>query len=162
MARADAGTLLLDEVVAALLVPHRRQPSDALAATAAVFADSRWRSYRAGRARVATQAAVYLTWLAPPSDYRLADVAPLDSGRRSFVWKAPRARSGFADLLCPAGAEEATAAHARALAVGSGGPVCFAQVRLLSVSAPTHSMLASADRTLVRLCDSALWFGERP
>jgi hypothetical protein len=94
---------LLDEVVAVMLRPERLPPTAAIAATSAVLAGTSWKSYRAGRMRLATQAAVYLNWLAPTGAWDLADIWDI-GGRKVFTWSPAESapgghHQGFADLL---------------------------------------------------------------
>lgn len=144
-----------------MLLPQRQEPSAAITATAGVLAGSSWRSYRAGRARVATQAAVYLTWLAPPASYCCGGILELPGGRKAFGWRPPKGRQIFADVLSPAGVGEGdlhqlAEAALRQMTETSGGPV--AGVRVCAVSAPTRSVLATPAGTMVELTGTGLWF----
>jgi len=150
---------LLDEVVLDLLSgPTRPAPSAALAAAGRAVAGTRWGSYRAGRARLSSMAAIYLSWLAPPQDWTLTGT--IDVGRTVLLWTGP-AGERIADLCvaCTPG-EKVLDSRTRAV-VDAGLEAVDADgvdgVRVLALGAPTSSLLVTAQGAST-LRDSDLWF----
>lgn len=157
VSETETAAALLDLVVEQLLSPARLPATAAMAATARVVRDTRWRSYRAGRAKIATQAAVYMNWLAPPADYTMTAVEV--AGRRLFVFDGPA--GCFADLLIPdlGGISSADCAVVgETFAALAETVAAFGGVRLLTVSEPTASMAAVSPTRLVALTSSPFRF----
>lgn len=161
LAPAASGTL--SELLVAAVTHHAglgRIPTvdERIAALASVLADSRWRSYRAGRVRVAGLTGVYWHWLAPPLDmYRPA------VGELPLEWTD--GTTVFADVFvvdetftCAETVERVTVTSETGRRIHGDR---FAGVRVLHLAAPHRSRLntGSGDRPLI---DTPLWFGGRP
>lgn len=82
----DLFPTLLDRVVGQL-VTSRAEPTSALAIAGQVVRGTAWATYRNGRARLASAAAAYLTWLAPPEPWLGFEVPPI-AGRQPIGWRA--------------------------------------------------------------------------
>lgn len=79
---------LRDKVVLDLVEGDRAPATDALAAAGRAVRGTSWAGYRSGRCRLATMAASYLRWLAPPATWSFVG-APSVSGRRAVAWLSP-------------------------------------------------------------------------
>lgn len=144
---------LLDETVLSLLDNGRSPTTEALAVAGRVVKDTPWRGYRSGRTRLATMAASYLRWLAPPESWSFTgsiDVA----ARRVMTWTAPDGIR-LADLLDVG----ENAGFGPFEELFDGGDVDrLAGVRVLRVGAPTTSLLYTGPNRHESLVESAYWF----
>lgn len=148
----------LSELLSAAVAQHAdlgRVPTvdELIDALADVLADSRWRSYRAGRVRVAGLCGAYWQWLAPPLDVYRPAGEPLTWTDGQVV---------FADVLL---VDECFTAdrNARRIADVQQAGIArhgerFAGVRALQLDAPCRSKLV-VGRRATPLVDTPLWFG---
>lgn len=143
---------LLDEAVHRLAAA-RAEPAAALFVAGQVVRGTSWAGYRNGRARLASAAASYLTWLAPPKCWRYVELAPV-SGRRPLGWASPEGDLvvDFLDV-----APRAVKGCVRAVEKKAMAPVA---VRVLNLLAPTHSVVHVPGASPIALYESKWSFGE--
>ena len=141
---------LLDEVVARL-VSERMEPTAALAVAGHVVRGTQWASYRTGRIRLASAAASYLTWLAPPAGWTPAP-APAITGRQPVAWCSPAGET-IVDLLGGGRTYVKQLAHPLAR-LGH-----FDAVRAIDLVAPTKSVAYPSGAHSLPLVESEWWFG---
>jgi hypothetical protein len=146
---------LLDGVVLELLKNHHADPLAALAVAGQMVRDTPWSGYRSGRARMATMAACYLTWLVPPSPWRLVDTTTMgqaSQARVGFVFEGPEGQ-GLIDLLACGDADRRNAAEG-----ATGCSESVVGLRLLNLSAPRQSVLYTSPHQHQPLAESAWMF----
>jgi hypothetical protein len=122
---------LLDRVVHELVL-GQPDPTRALALAGRAVHSTPWAGYRTGRARLATAAAAYLSWLAPPEPWVTVEVAAVSS-RRPIGWRSPEGALVI-DVLA-AGSREVTSLGRAVLRAGTGAVA----IRSLDVTAPARS-----------------------
>lgn len=145
---------LLDHVVADL-VNADRDPTRALAAAGRACRETTWASYKTGRNRVATMAACYLRWLAPPESWTPAGTLAVGD-RTVFLW----ADDGelIADVLA-VGDQDVRDVVAAAF---DGADGALDAVRAVRVNSPTTSTLHTHEMNVARLVETPYWFeGDR-
>lgn len=146
---------LLDRVVLELVDGARAPSTGALSAAGRAVRGTSWDGYRTGRARLATMAASYLRWLAPPATWSLAGT-PTAGGRRSLAWLSPSGEL-LIDLLDVGDTDGHTLVE-RLFAYGVSAAGQLAGVRLLRLSAPTTSVIYTTPERQQPLTDSPYWF----
>lgn len=151
---------LLDRVVAQV-VQAGSKPTAALGVAGQVVRGTPWAWYRTGRSRLASTAAAYLRWMAPPEDWTVGEVLEV-SGRAGFTWVSP-AGELIVDLLDVgdvAGHTLAAAFHDHGAArVAELGPdVHLVGVRLMRLSNPTSSVLCTTPQRQALLTTTPYWF----
>lgn len=145
---------LLDAVVLTLLAEHGGDPTSALCVTAELLRSTTWSRYRNGRSRIATMAASYLRWNAPPSPWVFDGAVPLGESTRAGVgWRARAGR--LVDLISCDRSEDrriATCAHPRSSSeIG---------LRLLNLAAPRDSLFISSSGQPTPLGETSWFFAE--
>jgi hypothetical protein len=141
---------LLDHVVHAMCA-QALEPISALVVTSAILRGTNWASYRNGRTRLASAAASYLTWLAPPTGWIYKDVGVVGD-RRPLGWVNTDGEL-LIDLLAGGqidprrGAGPVVAAYRDAVAV-----------RVLNLLAPRQSVVHHGTRQVGPLLESPWWF----
>ncbi|MGH8979442.1 MAG: hypothetical protein ACRDWE_00270 [Acidimicrobiales bacterium] len=143
---------LLDQVVGQLAV-ERAEPRGGLAAAGQAVRGTAWAGYRNGRARLASAAAAYLTWLAPPKDWATFETEQV-GGRRPIGWRSPAGES-IVDLL------GGGSIYVKGLvpAVRELHPDA-AVIRAMDLLAPTRSVAYQRGAPAVPLLESEWWFAE--
>lgn len=141
---------LLDEVVRRLAIAGA-EPTAALAVAGQVVRDTTWAGYRNGRARLASAAASYLTWLAPPGDWKYTELS-LVGERRPVGWRSPDGELvvDFLDV-----APRAIKACVRGVEKMEMSPVA---IRALDLMAPTRSTAYLGTAAPVALAETRWWF----
>jgi hypothetical protein len=143
---------LLDKVIFTMLTQHCGDPTRALTITSKVLQGSKWKNYRSGRSRIATMAASYLRWLAPPEPRWFRCSENLQNDRLGLRWSGPEGE--FVDIIeCDSRADRRAAAAAAHL-------VDVVGVRLLRLEAPRHSIFFTADDSPVRIAETPWLFNE--
>lgn len=141
---------LLDQLVRELAV-CRAEPTAALAAAGRLVRGTSWAGYRSGRARLASAAASYLTWLAPPTPWAAVEL-PEIAGRRPIGWRSVNG-DVLIDLL--SGGPRDVKRFMRV--VGELG-IEFTAVRALDLLAPTRSTAHEKGKLPMALRESPWWF----
>jgi hypothetical protein len=141
---------LLDRVVLRLAC-EALSPSSALAIAGQEVRGTAWSGYRSGRARLASAAAAYLTWLAPPPSWTPQPFGEIGT-RHPIAWTSP-VGDVLVDLL--AGGALYAKSLVPAVRAAAEGPVV---VRLLNVLAPMQSSAYLPNGQIVPLVGSAWWF----
>lgn len=152
--------VLLDRVVAQL-VQTGSGPTAALGVAGQVVRHTPWAGYRTGRSRLASSAAAYLRWMAPPEDWAAGKILKV-SGRTGFTWVSPDGEL-IVDLLDVGDVDGHTLAaalydHGTARAEALGGGVRLVGVRLMRLSNPTSSVLCTTRQRQVLLTTTPYWF----
>jgi hypothetical protein len=145
---------LLDAVVDEL-TRGEPEPTRALVIAGRVVAGTPWAGFRSGRARLATAAASYLNWVAPPLPWVRLDLDLSVDGRRPIGW-CSELGVVFVDALVHG--EREAASFARKLRK-SGTEM--AAVRAIDVLAPTRSKVYENGQRATLLRDSAWDFEGR-
>ena len=140
---------LLDEVVH-LVATGVSGEAPALVAAGQVVRGTPWAGFRTGRARLASAAAAYLNWMAPPRPWAY-EAAVIIEGRRPLAWRCPE--GVLIDLLGAAGQPTRSLVPAARAAV-PGSLV----VRVLDLTAPTRSVYYEAGGAALPLLGSPWWF----
>lgn len=142
--------VLLDRVVGRL-VESRAEPTRALWIAGQVVRGTPWARYRNGRARLASAAATYLTWLAPPESWK-AFAAPKVGNRRAIGWRAPSGEV-IVDLL------GGGSAYVKAL-VKDLAPLCpeATAIRAIDLLHPRASTAYEPNALAALLPDTCWWF----
>lgn len=151
---------LLDQVVVEL-VASGGAPSAALGVAGRAVRGTTWAGYRNGRNRLASMAASYLRWMAPPEAWGAADPRSV-SGRTAFPWVSP-AGELIVDLLDVGDVEGHTLAaafhaHGLARAAELGSGVHLVGVRLMRLTSPTSSVLYTTRQRQAPLTATPYWF----
>jgi hypothetical protein len=141
---------LLDQVVRELALDGAG-PAAALAAAGRAVRSTPWAGYRTGRARLASAAASYLTWLAPPAPWTAIDV-PEIAGRRPVGWSSPGGEV-LIDLL-----SGGTRDIKRLMRAAGAAGIDFVAVRALDLLAPTRSTAYPKGGLPLPLPESPWWF----
>lgn len=141
---------LLDQAVHTLAA-QRAEPSSALFVAGEVVRGTPWASHKTGRARLATAAAVYLTWLAPSSPWTY-DGAEIHKSRRAVRWEGPGGRVVI-DVLV---ANHRDKAMAQRILQGAGDEV--AAVRALNLSSPNTSTVFESGGAVLAIAESSWSF----
>jgi hypothetical protein len=141
----------LDEVVHQMCA-RSLGPTAALGVTARVLQGTNWAGYRSGKARLASGAASYLTWLAPPAEWSYVPLAPVGE-RRPVGWRSPGGEL-IADVLA---GDNAYVRRFSAASVKAAVPD-VAAVRVLNLLAPRHSVALLASGKTNPLVDTPWWF----
>ena len=152
---------LLHRTVASLLLNGEREGPASLRAAAEAITGTPWAGYRAGRQRLATLTAVYLTWLLPPAKWAVEIVsgeAALSPTGIDLLWCGPGGEL-IADELTPLGARgrlivgDLASTLTRHVTARREG---FAGVRVLALAAPRSSLFCTGT-SRQPLRDAGLW-----
>lgn len=128
---------LLERLVLELVQPVRQPPTAALGAAGRLTKGTNRAGHRAGRARLASQAATYLNWMAPPPSWPCLGAVPA-ADRSALAWRVPSGQVLVDVLGCGDRSERAVIGDVFDAATGLGD---VAAVRLLHVGAPRVSQL---------------------
>lgn len=140
---------LLDQVVGELAA-RGASPTEALAAAGRAVKGTAWARYRSGRARLASAAAAYLTWLAPTGGWEHFDAGEV-AGRRPIGWQSPEGEV-IIDVLGGGQAYTRIIRQVRATRPEA------AVIRVLDLLAPRRSQAYPKASTSVALVDTPWWF----
>lgn len=140
---------LLDRVVGELAADGA-EPTEALAAAGRAVKGTAWAGYRGGRARLASAAAAYLTWLAPTEGWKYFDAGEV-AGRRPIGWQSPE---GVAIVDVLGGGQ----AYTRIVRQVRAHYPEAAAIRVLDLLAPRRSRAYPKVSSSVPLVDTPWWF----
>jgi hypothetical protein len=134
----------------------RHDTTERLAAVGAAIKGSRWRSYRAGRARLCGLTGIYWCWLAPNTDWNFLHLTG------GLWWQ--RDGETFVDIaVWDTGLDDPTVRRRVQQAIESGQKEHgngFVGVRLLAMTGVMRSRFITPNGHSVALCDTEYWFGD--
>lgn len=140
---------LLDQVVGELAA-RGAEPIEALGAAGRAVKGTPWAGYRNGRARLASAAATYLTWLVPGSGWTHFDAGEVE-GRRPVGWQSASGET-VVDVLGGGRASSRIVRRVRDLY-----PEVTA-IRVLDLLAPRRSVAYPKGMPSVPLVETPWWF----
>jgi hypothetical protein len=140
---------LLDQVVDEL-VARGAEPTEALGAAGRAVKGTPWAGYRNGRARLASAAATYLTWLVPGNSWTHFDAGEVE-GRRPVGWQSAGGET-VVDVLGGGRANTGIVRQVRDLHPEA------AVIRVLDLLAPRRSVAYPKGAPPVQLVDTPWWF----
>jgi hypothetical protein len=141
---------LLDQAVH-LMTAGGIEPTSALSVAGRVVRGTPWAGFLSGKGRLASAAASYLTWLAPPSSWQAVDVPRVD-GRLPVGWMSPSGEL-VVDLLFGAG----RIPRGLVPLVKAAAPT-YSVIRLLNLTAPTQSVAYLPGGAIQPLNETQWWF----
>lgn len=141
---------LLDKVIVTMLSQHDGDPTRVLAVTSEILRGTNWASYRNGRSRIATMAASYLRWVAPPTPWSFCRSEGLEDRRLGMRWSGSEGQ--LLDII------ECQGRSDRSVAAGAANLDDIVGVRLLRLDAPRHSIFYGVGASPVRIAETPWLF----